>query len=154
MKPPALERTLREHPLLRDLPARFLSTLLGCVTTRMFQGEDFLFREGEASDRFYLIRTGTVQVECSIEGGEPVPIQTLGAGDILGWSWLLEPRTRHFDARAVDEVRTLSFETARLVEACEQDHEIGFHLLKSFAGLTVHRLRATQMQLVALKKQR
>lgn len=154
MKTPSLEKTLREHPLLGRIPPRYLAGLRGCVTSRVFRAGEFLFRQGEASSAFYLIRRGSVRIEYPVEGDEPVVIQTLGEGDIVGWSWLLEPRTRHFDARAIDDARVLSFETDRLVDACETDHEMGFHLLRSFAGLTVHRLRATQMQLLAQKKRR
>lgn len=153
MEHESIEKILREHPLLEDLPEDSASTLMSCVSSCRFGTDEYLFRAGDRANRFFLIRTGTVRVEFPFPSGEGIPIQTLKAGEVLGWSWLMEPYKRHFDARALEEVRCLSVEGPRLLEILEDDHDLGYLLLKKFAGMTVHRLRATQLQLLALHRQ-
>jgi hypothetical protein len=76
-----------------------------------------------------------------------VLIETVGAGSVLGWSWLFPPYYSHFDARAVSPVKTIFFYGTRLREQCESDHELGFQLMKRVAGIFIERLQAARKKL-------
>ena len=149
-----VETILREHASLREIPDAYVGVLVSCVTSRRFGSGEYLFRLGDPARRFFLIRSGTVSIEYPVPGRAPDPIQTLSEGDLVGWSWLLEPHTRHFDARALDEVRTLCFDGDRLLGHASRDHEFGYHVLRQFAGVVTRRLRATQLQLLDLHRKR
>jgi hypothetical protein len=71
-----------------------------------------------------------------------LPIQTLGPGDVVGWSWLLPPYLWQFDARADGVVEGLVFDATWLRDQCEQDHELGYHLLKQLLAVVGSRLVA------------
>src|SRR5208282_1310540 len=90
---------------------------------------EYLAREGEPAQAFYLIQSGHVGIGTHLGERGEVPIQTLGAGSVVGWSWLLPPHEWQFDARAVDTVEGLLLDAAWLREQCAQDHELGYHLL-------------------------
>jgi len=77
-------------------------------------------------------------------------IETLGDGDILGWSWLFSPYQWHFDARAKQLSRAVAIDGKTLREQCEEDHDLGFELMKRFASIVVERLQAAQVQLMDL----
>jgi CRP/FNR family transcriptional regulator, cyclic AMP receptor protein len=77
-----------------------------------------------------------------------IPIQTLGPGDDLGWSWLFPPYYLHLSARALEPTRTIFFHGTRLREQCEQDHDLGYQLMKRIAEVLIQRLRATQQRLM------
>ena len=49
-----------------------------------------------------LIESGNVELESGEGFGEPVVIETIGAGDLLGWSWMFPPYVWHFTARAAE----------------------------------------------------
>jgi hypothetical protein len=51
--------------------------------------------------------------KCDDERGT-VLIESIGAGSVLGWSWLFLPYYSHFDARAVSPVKTIFFYGTRL----------------------------------------
>jgi ferredoxin len=51
----------------------------------------YIFREGEEANEFYIIRNGKVSPEIISPGKEPIIIQTLESGEVLGWSWLVPP---------------------------------------------------------------
>ena len=75
-------------------------------------------------------------------------IETLDPGEIVGWSWIFPPYVWHFDARAVDEVRVVSFDGACLRGKCESDHALGYELMRRFAGVMIDRLLHTRLRLL------
>ena len=75
-------------------------------------------------------------------------IQTIGAGEALGWSWLFEPFTWHFDTLADEPTRALFFHAAQLREQCEEDPKLGYELMKRVSRVVIHRLQATRLKLL------
>lgn len=143
-----LERVLRDHPFFRDLRPEFLEVITGCAANVRFPAGARIFTEGEEANRFYLIRGGKVAIEVFAPGRHVLTIQTLEEGDVLGWSWLFPPHRWHFDARAMEEVRALALDGKCLREKCEQDHDLGYELMKRFSAVMVERLQATRLQLL------
>ena len=113
-----------------------------------FETGAIIFEEGSPANRFYLILEGEVLLESEMEDRNVIPIQTLGPGNDLGWSWLFPPYSLHFSARAVKPTRTIFFYGTRLREQCEQDHELGYQIMKRIAEVATQSLRATQRRLM------
>ena len=127
-----LERVLKEHPFLCDLNPEHIETLVGCASNRRFAGGEYLSREGEKADEFFLIRAGQVALETYVPQRGGLRLETLHEGDVLGWSWLVEPYRWHFDARAVSQVRALALDGKCLRQKCETDHELGYRDIKAW----------------------
>ena len=104
---------LHEHPFFAGLPAESIDLVSGCATNIRFRTGEYLFREGEPADTFYVVRHGRVAVEARTPTRSTV-IDTTEAGEVLGWSWLVPPYRWTFDARAVDDVRAVRFDGACL----------------------------------------
>jgi hypothetical protein len=77
-----------------------------------------------------------------------VTIETVGAGDVLGWSWVVPPHRWHFDGRAVTDVRATAFDGACLRGKFESDPALGRDLLVRFARVFSARLAATRLRLL------
>ena len=146
----ALDSVLAEHPFFKDLKAPHFATIVGCAQNVKFDAGSRLIQEGAAADRFYVLRYGAVALEIFVPGRGAVSVETLDAGEVLGWSWLFPPYRAHFDARALTLVRAVAFDGACLRDKCERDPVLGYELLKRFAGLAVQRLDATRLQLLDL----
>ncbi len=116
-----------------------------------YEPGEVIFREGEPANRFYLIQHGKVALESSRREREPVLIQQIGPGDVLGWSWLLPPYYWHFDARAVEPTEAIFFYGTRLRQQCEDDRDLGYELLKRMTAVIIQRLQATRQQLLDAK---
>lgn len=138
---------LAAHPFLEGLqPAHFEKlAALACEVT--FEADQIIFREGDPSSFFYLILSGKVALEIAA-AGHFITIQTVGDGDELGWSSLLDQVNKQFRARSVEPVRALAFDGARLVACFEQDHEFGYMLLRKVLATVADRLRATRLQVL------
>ena len=91
--------------------------------------------------------TGLVALEIAAPG-HTFRVQTLFAGDELGWSALLMGSGKHFQARALERVEALAFEGADLLAACRDDPLFGFALMQRLLGVVAERLQATRLQLL------
>jgi CRP-like cAMP-binding protein len=141
---------LAHHPFFADMEPAHLRTLAGCATERTFGPGEFILREGEHAATFYLVLHGQVAVETFVPGKGPITIQTLGDGDVLGWSWLFPPYRWHFDARALTPVTALEFNGACLRQQCDDDPALGYDVMKRVAQTIIQRLQATRLQLMEL----
>ena len=90
------------HPFLAGMNRTQLAVLMNCATAADFKARQTILREGEFADRYYLIETGKVALESMDNFGEPTAIETIGAGDLLGWSWMFPPYVWQFSARAIE----------------------------------------------------
>jgi len=145
-----LETLLEDHPFLKDFPKPYLDLMAGCAKNVRFEAGRFLCREGEPSETFFLLRRGRAAIEIHVPNRAPITIQTLEAGEMLGWSWLLPPHRWRFDARAVEDVTAFSLDGACLRRKCEADHELGYLLTKRVLASVAQRLDATRVQLLDL----
>jgi CRP-like cAMP-binding protein len=143
-----LERIVLEHPFFAGLGPEFAAAISGCARNLRFAAGEYLFREGEPANEFYLIRRGTVALELHSPGQQPVVVATLREGDILNAAWLVPPYRWTFDARAPELVRVLGVNARCLREKCEADHDLGYELMKRFVGAMGERLRATLLQVL------
>lgn len=143
-----LEPILAEHPFLKGLPPALLAELVGCAANVKFDTGAFVFRQGQEANNFYILRDGKVAVEVFAPQKGAITIDTLAAGDVLGWSWLIPPYHWHFDARAIEPTRAIALDGRCMRTKCESDHELGYELMKRFAQIIEQRLDATRWQLL------
>jgi len=143
-----LEELLDEHPFFAGMeegPRRFIA---GCGRNEVYHAGEYLFRENDPADKFFLIRHGSVAVELHVPGRDPLIVDTLQAGEIAGWSWLVPPHTWANDARATTLVRAISLDGKCLRDKCAEDHSVGYEVFKRFIPVIADRLTSVRMQLL------
>ncbi|HEX7573260.1 MAG TPA: Crp/Fnr family transcriptional regulator [Bacteroidota bacterium] len=141
---------LRKHPFLADVSDQHMEVLLGCASNVYFPEGSTLVQEGQIANKFYLIREGRVALETDAIGRGRMRIQTVGPGDVLGWSWLISPFRLHFTGIAVSDVRALALDGECLRKKCENDHDFGYEVLSRLSQVIERRLEGTRMQLLDL----
>jgi CRP-like cAMP-binding protein len=143
-----LDQLIAESTTFAGLDPAQLQLVSGCGRNEHVEMGTLLLREGAPAETFYLIRQGTVALEVHAPGGPPLLIQTLHAGDVVGWSWLFPPYRWHMDGRALEPCALVTFDGRCLREKCEADHDLGYELMRRFAANVVDRLQATRLQLL------
>jgi CRP-like cAMP-binding protein len=138
------------HPFLAGMNRTQLALLTDCAIAARFKTGETILREGEFANRCYLIETGKVVLESVGCFGEPLLIETIGAGDLLGWSWMFPPYTWHFTARAIEPTTAIFFFGSILREYCEKDHSLGYELLKRISAVMVKRLQTAHRQILSV----
>jgi CRP/FNR family cyclic AMP-dependent transcriptional regulator len=144
----AIDELLTEAPMFEGMATERLELIAGCASNQVFEGGDYLLRDGDEANAFYVIRRGDVAVETYVPQRGALTLETLHDGEVLGWSWLFPPYRVVFDARAIGTAHTVAFDGRCLRGKCEEDHDLGYDLLVRFAEVIVERLQATRMQLL------
>jgi len=144
----SLYTLIAEQPFFKGLNAHQLQLLADSAMKKQFEPGQLILQEGSPANRFYLILEGKVMLESELKDRGMIPIETLGPGDDLGWSWLFPPYDLQLSARALEPTRTIFFYGTRLRGECEKDHDLGYELTKRIAEVVIKRLRATQQRLM------
>ncbi len=142
------EQILVEHSFFSGLEDAFRTLVGGCAKTMSFEAGDYLFHEGDPADWFYLIQHGRVALEIMAPGRGALTFQTIGEGDVLGMFWLMPHCHWSHDARALELTRAIVIEAACLRRKCEEDHNLGYDLMKRFVPILLRRLENAQLQML------
>ena len=143
----SLESILSQHYCFKGLAQNYLDMIVENASNVSFEEGEIVFHENDKADKFFIIEEGIVGLEAKLAPDrDPITIQMIGEGDILGWGWLFPPYLCHFDARAVAATKAISIDGEFIKAKCEEDHDLGYELLKRFAYIMQQRLQAVRLQ--------
>ncbi len=143
-----IQEIIGGHQFFSDMPPTYLELIAGCASNVIFNAGDYVLRQGENADYFYIVRHGAVAIEAHDHRKGPMNVETVVENEVLGWSWLFPPYRWHYDARAMTLVRATAFDGKCLRDKCEADHSLGYELMKRFAVIMMDRLQATRLQVM------
>ncbi len=143
----ATVETLRRLPFGEGMEPRHIDKLADLATEVLFEGDEIIFREGEPHNQFYIVLSGRVCLEITTPH-RVFRVQTVEDGEELGWSFMLAETGKHFQARALEEVRVLAFDGDRLRRACQEDSKFGYEVLSRVLRVVSNRLQSTRMRIL------
>ena len=146
--PHQLDEILAQVPFFGGMAEDEIALIAGCGRNVHFDAGETIFRQGDAADNFFVVRHGSVAVGNFVPPRGELVIETLEAGELLGWSWLFPPYRAHFDARAMSAVRATQFDGACLRDKCAADPALGYDLMSRFAQVLIERLQWTRLRLL------
>jgi len=141
--------TLAAHPFLRGMSRDQVSVLAEAARDVKFPARYRLFEDGGNATRFWLIQSGHVSLDLHVPGEGPVVIETIGMGELLGWSWLFPPYTWAFGAVAATAVEAFEFDAPLVRERCAAYPELGYEFNQRITRVLAKRLQATRIRLIA-----
>jgi CRP-like cAMP-binding protein len=143
-----LDQVLGAQAFFAGLSDAHLAMLASVATPVSVATGRKVFHEGDVADACYLILEGDIALEMDVPGRGPHVLQTLHAGDMLGWSWLVSPFRYAYDAQALTDVKAIRFDAVALRAKKDADTEFGLELMKRFAEVLVRRMQAARLQLL------
>lgn len=138
---------LQQQNFLQGMAPAHLQILTHCATRVEFAAAKTLANEGDAADYFYIVRKGLIALELSGPGSTWIAVESVGAGEVLGWSWIVPPHRWRYRARTVESTQALALGGPQLRAACEADEALGYDLLKRFVQLMGQRIEASRYRL-------
>ena len=139
---------LATHPFLHGMSRDQLGVLAAAARDVKFPARYRLFEVGGNATRFWLIQSGHVSLDLHVPGEGPVVIETIGMGELLGWSWLFPPYKWAFGAVAATAVEAFEFDAPTVRERCAADPELGYEFNKRITRVLANRLQATRIRLI------
>jgi CRP-like cAMP-binding protein len=144
----AIRDRVAGNPFFAGLSPELIDVLSTNAARRHLERDHVLFHYGEKADHFYVVVRGKISVEVAALEGPPLQLQSLDAGAVLGWSWLIPPYTWSFQARADEDTEVLEFDGKAIRVRCEAHPTLGYELLKRFAGLMSERLHFARRKMM------
>jgi len=139
-----------DFPVLARLSPGQLAQIAAAARAVRFTAGERVFFEGQQAEGCWLIHSGRIGLDTFIPGRGLVVVQTLGAGDVLGWSWLVPPHRWHFGAAAVEPSTATELDTGQLRALAEADPAFGYALATTLFTAMLERLQATRARLLDL----
>ena len=138
---------------LRDLTPADLKQVASLARLQEYPAGAVIFSEGQATPSVFLVLQGEAALEGGVPGRGAVRVQTVGPGDLLGWSPVLGLGPMTATARAVSRCRLAALEADRVLALCAHDPQFGVAFLRCTAVALAQRLQATRRQLAAAPPQ-
>ena len=139
--------TLQGIQFLRGVSREHLEQIAAIAQLCDYEDQEFVFHEGDAADSIYLVVFGKLSIELCASGQDRKQIVTVGPGEMLGWSSLLERPQLAATARAVETTRLVRIDSAKLLKICDEDPALGFQFMRRTTLALAKRLNATWGQL-------
>ncbi|MFC7303484.1 Crp/Fnr family transcriptional regulator [Streptomyces monticola] len=136
--------------MIEALAAVHRARLLGIGREVMFPAGRRLFDEGGHADRFWIVRSGTVALDVYVPGRRSPVVDTVGFGELVGWSWLFPPFVWQLGAETASPVGAHEFDAAAVRQLCETDAEFGRVVARWVGQVLAHRLHTTRTRLLDL----
>jgi CRP-like cAMP-binding protein len=149
MRAHSIRELLAAQPVLAGLEPDDLDLMAGCGRLAVIEPGAPLAREGDPAEQFFVVRAGRVALEIASPTG-PLVVETLEAGDIVGWSWIFPPYRWVYDVEVLEPAHVVVIDAGCLRQKCDADPEFGFRVMKRFAQVVAERLAATRLRLLDL----
>ena len=149
----ATAAALAIHPFLHGMPGDQLAVLAQAARDIKFGARQRLFEDGGHASGFWLIQSGCVALDLNVPGQGRTRIETLGIGELLGWSWLFPPFRWAFGAVAIGPVAAFEFAGRAVRAYCAADPALGYELTQRLARVIARRLQATRIRLISVSAQ-
>jgi CRP-like cAMP-binding protein len=149
----ATAATLAVHPFLHGMPRDQLDVIAQAACDVKFGARHRLFEDGGHASRFWLIQSGCVALDLNVPGQGRARIETIGIGELLGWSWLFPPFTWAFGAVTTGPVEAFEFDGRAVRAYCAADPVLGYELTRRLARVIANRLQATRIRLISVSAQ-
>ncbi len=137
-----------EHPFLSGMKPQHLQFVAQVASVLHFDEGQYILLEGREADDFYLIQQGKVILRSFLRPNRGfIDIETLGPGEVVGWSWLIPPHQWHFSALTTQPTTVITLSGEKLRQMCEEDHDFGYEIYRRLSTIVGERLRMTRKQL-------
>ncbi len=142
-----LESIIRKNPIFKGMSKSHFEILCNGVKRVQFKEGKYIFHEGKSANKFYMVLSGNIALEVLMANDrDPIIINIVGKGNLLGWSWIFPPYRWRFDAHALTDVEAIQFDGMYIRKRCEEDNSLGYELMKRYALLLQERLDSLRSQ--------
>ena len=148
MKIQQLQEIMQQLRFTSDLSAEEQQQLAAISRYEDFSRNETVFTEGTEHRDLYIILSGRVEICMTIPARGCLPVLTLEEGDLVGWSSFLKQGEMTATGIAVEQTRVIAIDAAALAEVCEQDHDIGYQIMRRVALSLSQRLVASRLQVL------
>jgi CRP-like cAMP-binding protein len=144
----AIADQILHHPFFAGLDPTLVHEMMAKAEQRSYDVGEMLVREGRPAEEFFLVIEGKVALEVGAADRAVITVETIGRGELLGWSWLVPPYRWRFDARAIKPTQVVAINAAAARYALAAHPAFAYQFLMKFLPVVAERLENTRIQLL------
>ncbi len=147
--PDEISMELQKISWFRELEPKHLKKIAAISHLRKVRADEVLFREGDSEDNLYIVVEGRIALNIFVPHRGKVRIYTAEPLDVFGWSSVTPSvRQRTAGATAVIDSLVIGINAEKLRQACDEDHDLGYVVMRRLANIVASRLLVTRLQLL------
>ena len=139
--------TLAGIRFLQDVSTEHLQQFAAVAQVRDYAESEIVFREGDVADSVYFVVSGKLSLELSPSTVYRKHLVSVGPGEMLGWSSLVEHSRFAATAVVVEPTRLVRIDGQRLRAMCDDDPQFGYEFMRRVMLALSKRLTSTWTQL-------
>ncbi len=148
-KDSALREVLQVIPWFQTVSQEHFDKLAEISSLVMLEKDEVLFKQGDKQESLYIVIEGRIGIEIYSPVRGSLRVYTAEPMDVVGWSSATPViRQRTASASAVLDSRLVAIDAPKLNQLCEQDHELGYIVMRRMANVAASRLMICRLQLV------
>jgi hypothetical protein len=148
--PPVLPDHIEAVAIFRDLSDEQIAKVLALSEKETLPSGTTVFHQGDEARMLYIVDSGRVAINTSIQDGKWAPVCIVSAGGIFGWSCLVPPYQLTASATTFEETTVTRFEGAELKELFSREPAIGYVMIQNVGGLISSRLKNARLELIGV----
>jgi len=146
-----LIQAMKNIPWFVDLKPDQVERLASIAGIREVPQGELLFHEGDREGYMYIILEGQVSLQSYVPSHGFLYLYTAEPLDILGWSSMTPVvRQRTATGCALFPVKLLTFDSEALRRMCDEDHDLGYLIMKRLANVVASQYLVNRLVLYDL----
>jgi hypothetical protein len=148
--PPELPEHIEAVAVFRGLSEEQIATVLALSEKETLPSGTTVFRQGDEARSLYIVDSGRVAINTSIQDGKWAPVCIVSAGGVFGWSCLVPPYQLTASATTFGETTVTRFDSSALKELFTREPAIGYVMIQNVGGLISSRLKNARLELIGV----
>jgi CRP-like cAMP-binding protein len=141
---------LRGYPFFAGLSEEELQRIAAITEEKTYEPNTYIGYEGHPAEKLYLVVIGPVEVQINTdeEGLQRETVVVRHAGEVCGWSALVEPYILTASLFCPAKATVLEIDAKAMRAMFEENHHLGYRILQRIAAIASERLKRTRFQLL------
>jgi CRP/FNR family cyclic AMP-dependent transcriptional regulator len=144
---------LKEMVIMTHLKDDMLDRIISITDVLIFEDQEFIFRQGDIADRFYLVKRGKVLLEQRLAEKITVSVGSIKPGFAFGWSTMIEEGYYTTDAVCAEPCEIYSMKGDKIRALCDKDPYMGYLLTRRLLVILKKRYDHRTDQFIKVLKQ-
>lgn len=142
---------LRRYTLFGGLSHEMFEAIAQFSDELKLEKDTYLFEQNDSADEVYLVVDGAVEllIDMDEEGEEREEVEPVVAGEMAGWSALIEPHVYKLSAVATEDSNVIVIKADQLRDLLKNNPETGYMVMQRVAKTIGERLTNMRMRLMS-----
>ena len=150
----SLKQVIRGCEVFSGLSDTELESIVHSAEEKQFEAGTTVFETGGMANELLVLQEGKIALQISLpqvqgQMSRKVTVDIVSKNEVVGWSAVVEPYVYTLTGVCLQQGKALSLSATKLRSILQDNHEIGYKVMKEITKVIASRLEATRYLLVS-----